>query len=288
MSSRIIRAVFAATVALCTVPSIGQSAPPGKQTAAEKTRVPQDSTEQRAAATRAFLGLGPEPDKAAAARGAPMFEKSCAVCHGQKARGAMGPNLITSDQVLTDNHGEHLVPYIKAGVPGKGMPSFSGMREDELRDIAEFLHLQVEEVANRGAYEVRNIVVGDPAKGQAYVAAHCMQCHTADTFLHIRTRFANPEQLQRYWIWPAKSRTNSAAITATVKAADGTEISGRVVRVSDFRIDLVDRAGNTHTIDRKPGVDVEFKDLLAPHQQLLMTLKNSDMHDVTAYLDSLK
>jgi hypothetical protein len=115
-----------------------------------------------------------------------------------------------------------------------------------------------------------------------------MQCHTADTFLHIRARFANAEQLQRYWIWPAKLNPNSTAITATVKAADGTAISGRVVRVSDFRIELLDRAGKTHSIDRKPGVDLELKDPLAPHQQLVMTLKNADLHDVTAYLDSLK
>src|SRR3984885_1052620 len=56
--------------------------------------------EQRAAATRVFLGLGPEPDKAAAARGAPLFQQNCAFCHGPQARGAEGPSLITSDVVL--------------------------------------------------------------------------------------------------------------------------------------------------------------------------------------------
>ncbi len=55
---------------------------------------------QRAAATRAFLGLGAVPDKAAAARGASLFAKNCAFCHGQTARGATGPSLITSDMVL--------------------------------------------------------------------------------------------------------------------------------------------------------------------------------------------
>ena len=67
--------------------------------------------EQRAAATRAFLGLGQEPDKAAAARGTPLFQQNCAFCHGPQARGATGPSLITSDEVLGDDHGEHLVPY---------------------------------------------------------------------------------------------------------------------------------------------------------------------------------
>ena len=80
--------------------------------------------EQRAAATRVFLGLGPEPDKAAAARGAPLFQQNCAFCHGPQARGAEGPSLITSDVVLGDDHGEHLVPFLKKGRPEKGMPGF--------------------------------------------------------------------------------------------------------------------------------------------------------------------
>ena len=81
---------------------------------------------------------------------------------------------------------------------------------------------------------------------------------------------------------------NSLAITATVKTADGATISGRVTQVSDFRITLVDGDGQTHVIDRVPGVDVVMKDPLAPHQAMVMTLKNDDMHNVTAYLETLK
>jgi cytochrome c oxidase cbb3-type subunit III len=244
--------------------------------------------EQRAAATRVFLGLGPEPDKAAAARGAPLFQQDCAFCHGPQARGAEGPNLITSDVVLGDDHGEHLVPFLKKGRPDKGMPSFAGMADDQLRDIAEFLHLQVEDVANRGTYHVLNILVGDPARGQAYVSANCMSCHTPQSFDHIASKFRSPDQLQRSWVWPARPPDNSLAITATVKTTDGNVISGRVTQVSDFRITLVDNSGQSHVIDRGPGVDVEMKDPLAPHQALLMTLKDDDMHNVTAYLETLK
>src|SRR5581483_8723397 len=45
---------------------------------------------------REFLGLGAPPDPAAAERGAPLFAANCAFCHGPKARGAEGPNLIRS------------------------------------------------------------------------------------------------------------------------------------------------------------------------------------------------
>jgi mono/diheme cytochrome c family protein len=238
---------------------------------------------QRADATRVFLGLGAVPDKAAAARGAPLFAQNCAFCHGEKARGATGPSLITSDQVLADNHGEHLAALLKKGIPEKGMPAFASMKDQQLTDIAEFLHMQVEEVANRGAYHVLNIVVGNAAEGKAYVEAHCMQCHTAETFAHFASKFRSPEQLQRNWIWPRRS----ANMTARVKTAEGT-VTGRVSQISDFRITLVDAAGKALVIDRKPGVEVTIDDPLAAHQEMVMTLANDAMHNVTAYLETLK
>jgi cytochrome c oxidase cbb3-type subunit III len=249
---------------------------------------PAPSPEQRAAATRVFLGLGAEPDKAAAARGAPLFQQNCAFCHGPQARGAEGPSLITSDVVLGDDHGEHLVPFLKSGRPEKGMPAFAGVPDDQLKDIAEFLHLQVEDVANRGAYHVLNILVGDAAQGKAYFAANCVSCHSVAAFAHIASKYRSPDQLQRGWVWPARPADNSLAITATVKTADSATISGRVAQVSDFRITLVDADGHTHVIERGTGVDVRMKDPLAPHQTMIMTLKNEDMHNVTAYLETLK
>ena len=110
-----------------------------------------------------------------------------------------------------------------------------------------------------------------------------MSCHTAVTFAHIASKFRSPEQLQRNWIWPARDGN----ITANVKMSGGT-ISGRVTQMSDFRITLVDGSGETHTIDRRPGVEVQVNDPLAAHQKMVMTLANDDMHNVTAYLETLK
>src|ERR1700722_15066705 len=275
----LLKATFAGSLALLASIAVTQqtqqNAPagntPGANQAPARNAGFNGTPEQRAAATRVFLGLGAEPDKAAAARGAPLFQQDCAFCHGPQARGAEGPNLITSDVVLGDDHGEHLVPFLKKGRPDKGMPSFASLADDQLKDIAEFLHLQVEDVANRGTYHVLNILVGDATRGQAYVAANCMSCHTPQSFDHIASRFRSPDQLQRSWVWPA--RPASLAITATVKTADGATVSGRVTPISDFRITLLDSSGQSHVIDRGPGVAVEVKDPLAPHQALLMTLK---------------
>jgi cytochrome c oxidase cbb3-type subunit III len=278
----------AAFLALAGI-AFGQEVQTGDQNGVQHPVPYQNMTpEQRAAATRAFLGLGPEPDKAAAERGAPLFQQNCAFCHGPQARGATGSSLITSDVVLGDDHGEHLLPFLKKGLPEKGMPAFATMSDGELKDIAEFVHLQVEEVANRGTYKVLNILVGNAEKGQAYVAAHCMSCHTADTFARIGSKFRSPQQLQRNWIWPANPADNSLSLTATVNTPDGRTISGRVTQVSDFRITLVGREGKTRVIERDPGVKVQINDPLAPHQGLITTLTNDDMHNATAYLNSLK
>jgi cytochrome c oxidase cbb3-type subunit 3 len=276
-------AMLAGCVACVVIVAGSQQAQTGGQEGVQQQGYQNLSPEQRAAATRAFLGLGAVPDKVAAARGEPLFEQNCAFCHGQTAHGATGPSLITSDPVLADDHGEHLTPFLKKGSPEKGMPAFETMSDMQLTDIAEFLHVQVEDVANRGAYHVLNILVGNAAKGKAYVEGHCMSCHAAETFSHIASKFRSPEQLQRNWIWPASSEI----ITANVKTSRWT-ISGRVKQMSDFRITLVHASGETRAIDRGPGVEVQIKDPLAAHQEMIVTLANDDMHNVTAYLETLK
>ncbi len=283
------RAVLAGVFLALAGIAISQEMPTGDQNGSAQQKPYQNmTTEQRAAATRTFLGLGPEPDKAAARRGEPLFQRNCAFCHGPQARGATGSNLITSDEVLGDDHGEHLLPFLKKGRPGNGMPAFATMSDDQLKDIAEFLHLLVEDVANRGTYHVLNILVGNPTEGKAYVTAHCMSCHAAETFAHIASRFRSPEQLQRGWIWPTRNGDSSLSATAIVRMPDGRVTAGRVAQVSDFRITLVDAAGQMHVIDREPGVEVQIKDPLASHQELIMKLTNADMHNVTAYLETLR
>jgi cytochrome c oxidase cbb3-type subunit III len=279
-----VTAIVLAAVGLSQEPSSGEQnpQPPGPRSFMNMT------PEQRAALTRAFLGLAPPPDKAMVARGAPLFERNCAFCHGPHARGAEGPDLITSDEVLTDSRGEKLVPFLKAGRPAKGMPSFATMTDEQLTDISEFLHQQVEDVANRGTYHLLNIVVGDPAKGHAYVNAHCMQCHTPQTFAHIAGKFRTPDRLQGGWIWPERYGHPSLAVTAVVTLPDGRTISGTVIQVSDFCITLVNSGGKTHSIVRGPSVSVRLKDPLAAHEAIIMHLRNDDMHNVTAYLETLK
>jgi mono/diheme cytochrome c family protein len=246
---------------------------------------PQPAARSRAGiaqSTREFLGLGPAPDAAAAKRGAPVYAANCAFCHGPLARGAEGPSLIYSEMVLKDQHGAQLAEFLKGGRPEKGMPAFATLSEEQRKDIAEFVHQQIEDVANRGTYEVKNILLGDAPKGSKYVAAHCLDCHSITRDLKGLAAKWRPVDLQRNWIMPPRTGTGRA-ITATVRTPQGTR-QGRVQQIDDFRVVLAGDSGEAVVIERGAEVAVELHDPLAPHVAMVGNLADSDMINVTAYL----
>ncbi len=238
------------------------------------------------AAVREFLGLGPQPDAAAAKRGAPIYAANCAFCHGPLARGAEGPSLVYSELVLEDEHGSTVAEFLKAGRPEKGMPAFATLSDEQRKDVAQFLRQQIEDVANRGTYEARNILLGDPKKGASYVDKHCLGCHSLTGDLKGLAQKWRPVDLQRYWIMPPR-KTSDRAITATVRTPRATW-QGRVQEIDDFRIVLVDDSGEPLVIARDARVEVNLHDPLAPHVAMIGALADSDMINVTAYLETLK
>jgi mono/diheme cytochrome c family protein len=269
------RAVLVAVLLACVPAELLAQAPAGAP-----------APPRSAQAVREFLGLGPPPDAVAAQRGAPVFAANCAFCHGPLGRGAEGPSLIYSELVLEDEHGAVLAEFLKGGRPEKGMPAFATLTDQQRKDVAEFLHRQVEDVANRGTYQVKNIVLGNPDKGKSYVAAHCLGCHAVTGDLQGLAAKWRPVDLQRNWIMPPRSDAGRA-ITATVHTPQGTW-QGRVEQIDDFRILLEQSPGGPLVIARDPGVAIELHDPLAPHVAMIGTLTDSDMINVTAYLETLE
>jgi cytochrome c oxidase cbb3-type subunit 3 len=244
--------------------------------------------------TREFLGLGAEPDAAAAARGEKLYAPNCAFCHGEKARGAGGPNLVRSELVLHDEKGELIGPVVAKGRPDHGMPAFPAFAEGQLYDLAQYLHLQVELVANRGTYKRLNVVTGDAGAGAAYFngAGGCQACHSVTGDLaHIGTKYS-PEQLQTRFIWPGGGgfgggRGNARTQKVTVTLPSGQSISGTLKQIDDIDISMYDGNGVYHSWPRE-SVKIDLPDRLTGHRQLLEKYTDKDMHDLTAYLVSLK
>jgi cytochrome c oxidase cbb3-type subunit 3 len=243
----------------------------------------------RAGSTREFLGLGPAPDTAEAAKGAPLYKQNCGGCHGEDARGSQAPNLIRSTVVLHDEKDEQIGPLIKAGRPQAGMPAFPQLSDAQIHSISQFLKMQVELAANRGSYgqtygDLRNKVTGDPKQGEAFFKANCTNCHSATGDLaHIGSKFQQASQLQQRFLWPA----NAGPVKATVTEASGEKVTGRISREDDFSISLTDTSGQYH-VWSKHSVTVDVEDRLDGHSTLLAKYSNADIHNMTAYLVTLK
>jgi cytochrome c oxidase cbb3-type subunit III len=239
--------------------------------------------------TRDFLGLGPAPDAAAASRGEKLYAPNCAFCHGEKARGGEGPNLVRSPLVLHDEKGEVIGPTITKGFPDKGMPAFSNFTEAQLSDIAQFLHMQVELVANRGIYKRLNVVTGDATAGEAYFngAGGCKGCHSVTGDLaHIGSKF-QAEQLQNRFVWPAGRGGGGRGEKITVTLPSGETITGTLKAMDDVNLSMYDASGRYRSWPRE-GLKVAMEDHLAGHRQLLDKFTDADMHNLTAYLTRLK
>lgn len=261
-------------------------------------------------------------DPAVIQRGNTLFGINCRLCHGADLRGGDlgGVNLLRSALVLSDQNGELIYPVVHEGRNRPGMPPMPPLPlpEDDVKAIAAYIHSVAATMANQGGpppgppVEL-NIVVGDAAAGQKYFTANCSSCHSATGDLRgIASRFASPMQLQNTWVSgvPAqggrgggRGRGGAGAaelmdpqpprvpkpVTVAVTAADGQKYEGRLDRIDDFTVTLTQADGTQKTFRRSGNVPaVQITDPLDAHKQLLLKYTDKDMHDVTAYLVTLK
>ncbi|HYT68405.1 MAG TPA: c-type cytochrome [Vicinamibacterales bacterium] len=241
---------------------------------------------------REFLGLGRPPDPQVAARGEKLYAAACAFCHGPDARGAQAPSLLRSEIVLHDDKGEVIGPVIRNGRPDKGMPAMPTITPVQIAEIAEYLHLLVERAANRGLYGTlyaNNILTGDPKTGEAFFkgAGRCSTCHSATGDLaHVGTTYQGTA-LQNRWLWPSGSRGSARPAQATVTLPSGERVVGLIRRIDDFDVSMIDASGAYRSWPRD-RVKVDIADPLEAHRLLLATYSDADIHNVTAYLATLK
>jgi cytochrome c oxidase cbb3-type subunit III len=282
---KILRAALAAAV-VAPLLVAQEDMPPGGRGAGQGGRGGRGG---RGGTTREFLGLGPAPDEAAAKKGEPLYKQNCGTCHGENARGAQGPNLVRSVVVLHDEKGEEIGPVIKNGRPQAGMPGFPALSQDELYNISQYLHLQVELTANRGTYGatysgLRNQTSGDAAKGEAFFNSSCRGCHSVTGDLaKIGTKYPQAATLQARFLWPSVPGPE----TATVTTSSGEKITGRIRRLTDFDVSLTDAKGEYRSW-RRDKVTVQIEEKLAGHRALLAKYTDADIHNLTAYLVTLK
>jgi mono/diheme cytochrome c family protein len=242
-------------------------------------------------------GRIPPVDRAAAERGQTTFTANCGFCHGANAKGGEGgPDLIRSVVVLDDEEGKEIGEVVKAGRQDQGMPKFS-LTDAQISDIAAFLHQRVNDAAFRQTYQLQDILVGDAKAGEAYFngAGGCAKCHSASGDLKGLGLKYDTAALQDRIVMPRAARTPNnepprLAATATITVAPGKSYTGTLVRMTDFDVTIRDEAKNVRTFTRVSDTNpkIERHEPLQGHIDMLSKWKDSDLHNLTAYLVTLK
>jgi cytochrome c oxidase cbb3-type subunit 3 len=241
----------------------------------------------------------PPGDPAAIERGKALYGVNCTFCHGADTRGGDGgPSLLRTATVLDDQHGELIGVVVKNGRPDRGMPKFA-FRDDQIVDIAAFIHTFTAAGYDESRHPPPSILVGDAKAGAAYFNAKCASCHAPDRDMKaFATKFTDPKLMQQAWMMPGSggggrgagpSPVKAPPITVTVTLASGEKVTGELDKLDDFVVSLTLPDG-THrsftTSGNTPAVDVH--DPLQPHKDLLRVYSDADIHNVTAFLVSLK
>ena len=256
------------------------------------------------AASQGMLGgAGPEDkhivDEAAADRGRKVWAAQCINCHGTYARGTdNGPNLIRSELVLHDRYGDQIGPFLKKGHPMQSGARSDSLTAEQMTDLAHFIHQRVYDTL-RGSpiFIVHNVVTGDASAGKTYFTARCSNCHSPTGDLArigarydaatLQGRFLNPR--------PAGGRggrgrggAEGKPVTLTVTPPNGAAVTGTPVIFDDFDISVRDASGEYHAWKRTPDLKVVKNDPYAAHDELLVQYTDKNMHDILAYLVTLK
>ena len=236
-------------------------------------------------------------------RGKATFSVNCSFCHGSDAGGgSVGPNLQRSEVVLQDKNGELILPIVQGALASKGMPKID-ITPAQVEDIAAWLHSI--KISSRGGHEEKiNIVVGNANAGKGAFDRLCSSCHSVTGDLQgFAAKYTDPRAMQQAWIMPgmvgrggggggaaaAAPALDLKPVTATVTEPNGTQVTGKLDALDDFYVSVTSENGETHRFTRNNGIPkVDIHDPLAPHRELLRKYDDKDIHDITAYLESLK
>jgi cytochrome c oxidase cbb3-type subunit 3 len=201
----------------------------------------------------------PPADPADVQHGRQAFVVSCGFCHGTDARGgATGPNLVRSQLVLDDKN-------------DRGLPPSAPI----------------------------NIVVGDAKAGQTYFngAGKCSSCHSVTGDLAgVGTKY-DPKTLQNLLVsggggfsfGPRAVESHVPPTTVTVTLLNGQKFEGNLAHMDAFDVALKGSDGIYRSFPingAQPKIEVHNP--LQPHLDMLPTWKDSDIHNLTAYLVTVK
>jgi cytochrome c oxidase cbb3-type subunit 3 len=224
--------------------------------------------------------------------GQTRFSSQCGFCHGRDAAGGeTGPDLTRSVLVAQDVRGDKILPVLRAGRLDKGMPAFDLGDVDQAAIVA-YIHDQKTKGESLGggrrSVDVSDLQTGNADAGKLYFngAGGCAKCHSATgDMAGIGTRLQGLALLERM-LYPT-GRPAPAPAKVVVTLPSGEIVSGTLVSRDEFTITLKDVSGMNRSWaagDVKYSID----DPLNAHFDLLEKYTDTDMHNVHAFLQTLR
>jgi cytochrome c oxidase cbb3-type subunit 3 len=223
--------------------------------------------------------------------GQPIFAAQCGFCHGRDAMGGeTGPDLTRAASVAADVRGDTLGPLVRSGRTDKGMPAFS-LGEADLAAVIAFIHdakTKAESLTGgRRAVDVADLKTGNADAGQRYFERSCARCHSpSGDFKDLAKRREGLDLLRRM-LYPALTEGNASKAKVSVTRATGDTVTGTLAYRDEFTIALTDSSGSYRAF---PAHQVKFSvdDPLQAHVEQLGKYTDDDMHNVLAYLQTLR
>lgn len=183
----------------------------------------------------------------------------------------------------------------------------------QISELSHFIHQRLYDTL-RGSpiFIVHDVVTGDAKAGAAYFngAGKCNTCHSPTGDLAgvglkydpatMQATFLNPRPFAgRGGRGPAGGAGPSGAtggrggpvakpVTLTVTPPSGTSITGVALVFDDFDVAIRDASGDYHAWKRTPDLKVIKNDPYAAHDELITQYTDKNMHDIVAYLVTLK
>ena len=225
-------------------------------------------------------------------------------------RGAAGgTNLVRNQLVLDDKAGELIGPVAKNG-HANGAAAKVDWTPAQMSDVVIFMHSASSNYrATSMAPTIDQILTGDPKAGEAYFKVTCAGCHSltdapssGPSLKGIGTKYSDPKSLQNAFVagggggrgmggpgGPGGGGRGGTPTTVTITMPDGKKLEGTLNRSDDFLILMTEKDGTMHNIARDGDVPkVEIHNPKQPHLDLLLKYTDKDIHNLTAYLVTIK
>jgi cytochrome c oxidase cbb3-type subunit 3 len=218
-----------------------------------------------------------------------VFSAQCGFCHGRDAMGGeTGPDLTRSALVRGDVRGDKIGPVVRDGRTDKNMPAFR-LADADLAAVVAFIHDQKTKaeslVGARRSVDVADLQTGNADAGRRYFngAGRCASCHSPTGDLAGIAKRLQGLELLRRMLYPSNGR----GATVTVTLPSGETVAGALAYRDEFTVALTDSSGWYRSWPTRL-VKVSVNNPLDAHAEQLGKYTDDDMHDVLAYLQTLR